>query len=155
MYPFTTEYNALYRQHGMVIRHAAVAGGAQREGQFRDSIRVFCSRRQPTEQHSRARSAHGIPKERQSNSSKLGDDRFDEGHAVLARGHAAGMAGKRRRGNPGGNKSNETGAVETTPSAKGPGENTCGGGLYKSTNLGDGEQKQIRQKWIAASASRQ
>ena len=38
MYPFTTEYNALYRQNGMVIRHAAVAGGAQREGRFRDTL---------------------------------------------------------------------------------------------------------------------
>ena len=64
MYPFTTEYNALYRQHGMVIRHAAVAGGAQREGRFRDSIRVFRSRRRTTEQDSRLRSAHGISEER-------------------------------------------------------------------------------------------
>ena len=42
MYPFTTEYNALYRQHGIVIRHAAVAGGAQREGQFRDMVHGTC-----------------------------------------------------------------------------------------------------------------
>ena len=53
------------------------------------------------------------------------------------------MAGRRRRGNPGGHLSNETGAVDTTPSAEGPGENTCGGGLYKSTNLGDGERNEF------------
>ena len=31
MYTFSAEYNAMYG-HGIVIRHASVAGGAQREG---------------------------------------------------------------------------------------------------------------------------
>ena len=44
----------------------------------------------------------------------------------------------------GGYQSYETEAVETTLSAKRPGEESCGGGQKQSTNLGDGEQGRIR-----------
>ena len=40
MYTFSPEYNALYG-HGIVIRHASVAGGAQREGFNFATVGVF------------------------------------------------------------------------------------------------------------------
>ena len=140
MYAISTEYKAPYLQIGIVIRARGGSGrGSLEEGcNFFTVFGFYSAFLDENRGRFKQRSC--------GNRRKFENSSYHERLIIQRRKRNPGERIRGRDGGKnigiekaGGHRSHEAGAAETTSSAKEPGEESCGGGLLQSTNLGDGE----------------